>query len=102
MLGARTSGRVRQLKLLAAALAVAPAFVAGSASAMDAFSCSMGGGRNAAVLLVSTDSGGLSTCFRFPLLPAAAPAPGALSCHALARRIGCVLSEPREMDGEEP
>jgi hypothetical protein len=97
------TGRVRHFKLLGPALAVSLAFVAGPASAINAYSCSMGGGRDAAVLIVLPDPDSVvNTCYRIPLLPRAAPARGALSCHALARRIGCVIPAQPEPEEEQP
>jgi hypothetical protein len=62
-----------------------------------------GGGSDSAVLIVPTDPGSVeNTCYRFPLLPRAAPAPGALSYHALARRIGCVIPTLPEPEDEQP
>ena len=96
------TGRARQLVILGPALAAALAFTAGPAAAMEAYSCSMGGGTNSAVLIVMTDRySAVNTCYRIPLLPRAAPEPGALSCHAMARRIGCVLSSTPK-PGEDP
>jgi hypothetical protein len=77
---------------LGIALVTAFAFVAGSASAAEVYSCTMGGGRVAAVLTVTVDPiSGSRTCLRDPLVPATAPQPGLKSCHATASSVQCIL-----------
>ena len=84
----RKTGRALQTGLFGTALAL----VAGSASADEFYSCSMRGGREAAVLVVSIDPvTGSRTCLRHSLIPTAAPVDATSSCHDVSRRVDCLL-----------
>ena len=71
-------------------LGIALLLVAGSALAVENYTCSMGGRRTAAVLTVYEDPVTRDrTCTRAPAIPNASAAHGTPSCHSMARRVDC-------------